>query len=146
MRKSRWQHGTLGFEDAFSPLFLIYCSFDSFRIFRQSFCGKFQIVYGVWTPAFRMHGYRLLLILILIHPSDLSNLPNPPIHQTHRIHPIYSVHWFIRSIEPIGSIRSFPSSPFWSIWSIMVLIAADRRDLTEGSLPRFQNYHPAQYP
>ena len=35
---------------ASSPLFLIYCRFDTFCVLRQSLCGKFQIVSGVWTP------------------------------------------------------------------------------------------------
>ena len=46
------------------------CRIDSFRVLRQSFCGKFQIVCGVWTPAtpaFRMYGYiNQMLTLVMI--------------------------------------------------------------------------------
>ena len=54
---------TLVFEEASSPLFLTYCRIDIFRVLRQSFCGKFQIVCGFWNPAnpaFRMYGWALL--------------------------------------------------------------------------------------
>ena len=61
---------TLVFEDASSPFFLTYCRIDIFRVLRQSFCGKFQIVCGVWTPAtpaFRMYGYiNQMLTLVMI--------------------------------------------------------------------------------
>ena len=49
---------TLVFEDASSPLFLTFCIIHIFRVLRQSFCGKFQIVCGFWNPAnpvFRMY-------------------------------------------------------------------------------------------
>ena len=52
---------TLVFEDASSPLFLTYCRIDIFRVLRQSFCGKFQIVCGFWNPAnpaFRMYDQK----------------------------------------------------------------------------------------
>ena len=52
---------------ASSPLFLIYCRFDSFCVLRQSFCGKFQIVCGVWTPetpAFRMYDGTIFVLLL----------------------------------------------------------------------------------
>ena len=57
---------TLVFEDASSPLFLTYCRIDIFRVLRQSFCGKFQIVCGFWNPAnpvFRMYADNLLIAL-----------------------------------------------------------------------------------
>ena len=53
---------TLVFEDASSPLFLAYCRIDIFRVLRQFFCRKFQIVCGFWNPAnpaFRMYGHFL---------------------------------------------------------------------------------------
>ena len=43
------------------PLFLTYWRIYSFYVLRQSFCGKFQIVCGVWTPvtpAFRMYALK----------------------------------------------------------------------------------------
>ena len=57
---------TLVFEDASSPLFLTYCRIDIFRVLRQSFCGKFQIVCGFWNPAnpvFRMYGHTPLTLI-----------------------------------------------------------------------------------
>ena len=50
---------TLVFKVVSSPLFLTYCRIDIFRVLRQSFCGKFQIVCGFWNPAnpvFRMYA------------------------------------------------------------------------------------------
>ena len=56
---------TLVFKDASSPLFLTYCRIDIFRVLRQSFCGKFQIVCGFWNPAnpaFRMYANHIEVI------------------------------------------------------------------------------------
>ena len=50
---------TLVFEDASSPFFLTYCRIYIFRVLREFFCGKFQIVCGFWNPAnpaFRMYA------------------------------------------------------------------------------------------
>ena len=60
---------TLVCEDASPP-----CRIDIFRVLRQSFCGKFQIVCGFWNPAnpaFRMYELSLPLPNISKH----SNVP-----------------------------------------------------------------------
>ena len=65
------------------PLHLIfptYCRIDSFRVLRQSFCGKFLLVCRVWTPetpAFRMYGARpsdalMLSAQIIIKKNSLN--------------------------------------------------------------------------
>ena len=45
----------------------LYCRIDSFRVLRQSFCGKFQIVCGFWKPAkpaFRMYTGAIFCISV----------------------------------------------------------------------------------
>ena len=55
------------------------CRIDSFRVLRQSFCGKFQIVCGFWNPAnptFRMYVHLIMkmMIMIMINPMMMIML------------------------------------------------------------------------
>ena len=98
---------TLVFEDASSPLFLTYCRIDIFRVLRQSFCGKFQIVCGFWNPAnpaFRMYenltmvsNHSIVRPMVKNHPKPLKSIVAWPKNDKKQlismVAPNHSIQW-----------------------------------------------------
>ena len=143
---------TLVCEDASPP-----CRIDIFRVLRQSFCGKFQIVCGFWNPAnptFRMYAYTLSIGLTSphrIHPIHGFNTPT-------NIHPYLNA--WVSPISVGGKLRLClhtalvpPDQPFLTIafvhshCSVVTVQYTDRhlkyspQDLSPLTLVRWVDTH-----